>query len=254
MNRLLAISTVILVAMGADSQSLHSTNSVPISSSILNSKELKVLEKSSLDVWGLSQEEWDRHQELLLGIRGRLSTSTISPVEVLGIHARTEAERMRYARMWAHMMLEDANRVLLFQRAYDQAMQEISEDLRLIDEQRLPAREDHTEVLKADDRVLMFVSVNCKKCEVIFDRVVQLLPEIEGLDVYFVDSDPNLESKIRTWAQNLSISPRYVQDGTITLNIDRGTLEQLAPRVTTVPFLMLMRKNKAEQFPADWLP
>ena len=71
--------------------------------------------------WGLSQTEWRRYQSLMQGIRGSVSPDTISPLEVLGIHARDEAEQRRYAELWAQAMWEDAERILAFQRAYVEA-------------------------------------------------------------------------------------------------------------------------------------
>ncbi|MCP4289065.1 MAG: TIGR03759 family integrating conjugative element protein, partial [Gammaproteobacteria bacterium] len=71
--------------------------------------------KTDLDrarVWDLSEAEWRRYQQLMQGIRGSISPSTISPIEVLGIHARDEAERQQYAEAWARAMREDVDRIL----------------------------------------------------------------------------------------------------------------------------------------------
>ena len=62
-------------------------------------------------VWYLSETEWQRYQQLMQGIRGSISPSTISPIEVLGIHARDEAERQQYAEAWARAMREDMDRL-----------------------------------------------------------------------------------------------------------------------------------------------
>ena len=72
-------------------------------------------------VWGLSETEWHRYRHLMQGIRGSVSPSTISPLEVLGIHARDDEERQRYAEAWVRAMREDVDRILAFQRAYDAA-------------------------------------------------------------------------------------------------------------------------------------
>ena len=72
-------------------------------------------------LWDLSETEWRRYKQLMQGVRGSISPSTISPIEVLGIHARDEAERQRYAEAWARVMYEDAGRILAFQHAYDAA-------------------------------------------------------------------------------------------------------------------------------------
>ena len=45
--------------------------------------------------WGLSAVEWQRYQWLMQGMRGSVSPATISPIEVLGIHARDREERRR---------------------------------------------------------------------------------------------------------------------------------------------------------------
>ena len=71
--------------------------------------------------WGLDLTEWQRYKFLMQGIRGSVSPATLSPIEVLGIHARNSDERRRYAEQWAVMMRDDAERILAFQRAYDDA-------------------------------------------------------------------------------------------------------------------------------------
>ncbi|MCG7882525.1 MAG: TIGR03759 family integrating conjugative element protein, partial [Candidatus Thiodiazotropha endolucinida] len=82
---------------------------------------LSATDLANAHLWGLSETEWHRYKELMQGIRGSISPATISPIEVLGIHARDDAERQRYAEVWAHAMYEDAGRILAFQRAYDAA-------------------------------------------------------------------------------------------------------------------------------------
>ena len=85
------------------------------------------------DEWGLDVSEWQRYQSLLQGIRGSVSPATLSPLEVLGIHARSADERHRYAEQWAVMMRDDAERILAFQRAYDDAQRRLFPNGLLID-------------------------------------------------------------------------------------------------------------------------
>lgn len=75
--------------------------------------------------WGLSQEEVARAQLLLKGLRGAFSVPNLSPIEALGIHARTPAERRRYAELFARMHHEDVERVLAWQQAYDEAVRRL---------------------------------------------------------------------------------------------------------------------------------
>ena len=68
----------------------------------------------------------------------------ISPLEVLDIHARDEAESRRYAELWAQAMGEDAERILAFQRAYVEAGRKLYPGVPLIDPNRLPEKADQT--------------------------------------------------------------------------------------------------------------
>ena len=90
------------------------------------------------------------------GIRGSISPSTISPIEVLGIHARDEAERQRYAEAWARIMYEDAGRILAFQQAYDAAVKRLYPNQPLIDVSRLPGKSAETTEFQSTDRLLFF--------------------------------------------------------------------------------------------------
>ncbi|MCB1918330.1 MAG: hypothetical protein KDG52_21780, partial [Rhodocyclaceae bacterium] len=81
-------------------------------------------------LWGLELAEIQRARQLMAGPRGAFSVANISPVEVLGIHARTPAERDRYAELFARMTYEDLQRVLAFQQAYDTALRRLNVDLR----------------------------------------------------------------------------------------------------------------------------
>lgn len=76
-------------------------------------------------MWGLDLDEIKRAEQLMAGPRGAFSVANISPIEVLGIHARTEAERQKYAELMARATYEDVQRVLAFQAAYDAAMRRL---------------------------------------------------------------------------------------------------------------------------------
>ncbi|MDZ7753293.1 MAG: hypothetical protein U5S82_16990 [Gammaproteobacteria bacterium] len=75
------------------------------SATLLERTPLTKNERARAGIWGLSLDEWQRYRTLMEGIRGSISPGTISPIEVLGIHARDEAERRRYAEQWAVMMV-----------------------------------------------------------------------------------------------------------------------------------------------------
>jgi hypothetical protein len=67
-------------------------------------------------LWGLTLPEVQRARMLMQGPRGAFSSVQLSPIEALGIHARTDAERDRYARLFARATYEDTQRVLAWSR------------------------------------------------------------------------------------------------------------------------------------------
>lgn len=93
---------------------------------------------SSTDVleagyWGITVEELHRARILMRGPRGAFSDPRISPVEVLGVHARSDAERTRYGELFARLLHDDAERVLAWQRAGTEAMRRIYPNDKVVD-------------------------------------------------------------------------------------------------------------------------
>lgn len=73
-------------------------------------------------IWGLSDEEMMRAKVLLEGPRKSFSVANLSPVEALGIHARSDAERRKYAEAFARALHADVERSLAWNQAFTEAM------------------------------------------------------------------------------------------------------------------------------------
>lgn len=206
----------------------------------LQSSQLSDSERAQSRQWDLSDAEWDRFRMLMQGIRGRLSPD-ISPIEALGIHASTDDERERYAEKWAKALREDTERVLAFQRAYDEAWTRLYGNEPLIDLSRLPQARSAT-LLQPGDRVLFFAASSCAVCGPALNILlakVKSTPKL-GLDVYLVDSS-NDDAKVRSWATNHGIPPELVRSRTVTLNHDNVALKRMAGFTGTVPHVVRRR-------------
>ena len=190
------------------------------------------------DLLNLSPEEWEEHQHLVQNLRQYLSDESISPLEVLGIHAPTTQKRSEYAKRWAQIVYEDTQRVLMFQHAFDQAMEELIGNQPLIDVQKLPSKSDSQAILKTD-RILLFVEIDCFLCSDAIGSILERLDIAAGLDIYFVNQAD--EADIGLWANQHGINPLDVEQGRVTLNMDLGTLERVYPRAGQVPVLLRLR-------------
>jgi integrating conjugative element protein (TIGR03759 family) len=241
--RLIALGFAFTLAVPVYAASLSST---PITetgkgSSSTERSVLSDLERARAQTWNLSESEWQRYRQLMQGIRGSISPGTISPIEVLGIHARDVAERQRYAERWAQTMHEDAERILAFQHAYDAAIRRLYPGEPLIDPGRLPEPSEKTGSLEPGDRVLFFTRAECPVCDALFGRLIQKIDAIAGIDIYLSAEHGGNDEAVRDWAKSHAIQPDWVRSRRVTLNHDAGALEQLTHGEGEFPSLMRRR-------------
>ena len=196
--------------------------------------------------WQLGATELQRAQMLHREFRQYVSDRRISPLEVLGIHARTDAERRRYARQWAKLMVEDAERTLAFQLAYDQAMVDIVHARPLIDVSKLPPRAPPIDEIMASDRLALFTKSGCAVCDEVLKRVMNAANVVAGIDIYVLALPETQDAALQRWASQRRIPPLAVRSKRITLNFDKGLLEQLNPRITQLPVVMRRRGDRFE--------
>ena len=209
--------------------------------------------------WGITTDEYRRYQKALLGPRGRLSVANISPIEVLGIEATTTAERDRYAEIWVEMIRADTAKALAFTRAVQDAWERLHPDEPLVDRRIInlerakgdsrwgPIPLGDKDEASADDHLLLFTKTACDSCNV---DVRHLVKQVEGgvyaaLDIYVLDIAEGDVEGVQDWAGRLAIPPHLVQDGTLTLNFDRGALQTLTNSLQFTPSSMpvIMRKR-----------
>lgn len=177
--------------------------------------------------WGITSTEYSRYQELMKGIRGSISPSTISPIEVLGIHARNASERDKYARLWADAMEKDAERVLAFSNAYDNAWKGKGSPT-LIDLSKFTLSDagdsfkSNTGSLNGVDNNLLFITKisGCEPCDSRLESLLTTLTvdTLSTLDIYFIDTQGNATGVVRKWAQSKNIDTTLLKNKRITLN------------------------------------
>lgn len=199
-------------------------------------------EMAAAKAWGLDAGEWQRYRTLMQGLRASISPVTISPIEVLGIHARNPAERRRYAERWARAMHEDVERILAFERAYQAAYRRLYPNAVLIDRKRLAALEPPAP-LQAGDRVLFFTRTDCPPCDALLSRVLKHQRRVAGIDIYIAGLESGDDAGVRAWARARGIDPGEVHARRITLNHVGARLEELTDGQGTIPYLLREREG-----------
>lgn len=204
-------------------------------------ERLSPTERTQARAWDLSATQWRRYKELMQGVRGSISPATISPIEVLGIHARNDQERRRYAERWAHLMREDVGRILAFQHAYDEAGKRLYPNEPVIDPERLPGGSAKSELLQPGDRVLFFIRAECAVCDQLLRKLLRRIDQIAGIDIYLIDMASDDDEAVRNWAARHQITPEWVRNRRVTLNHDAGALEKLTNSQGAPPYLIRRR-------------
>jgi integrating conjugative element protein (TIGR03759 family) len=173
-------------------------------------------EQQALD-WGLRTEEWARYRQLMQGPLG-IHSPNLDPLTALGIEARNEEERTRYAELQVRAEAYRVDRLLAYQRAYDAAWQRLLPGLPRVSLSGMstPGRPHSGDI--ESDRLAVFVKADCAPCE---QRVRQLQASGVAFDLYLVGSGGD-DKRIRQWATRAGIDPAKVRARTITLNHDTG--------------------------------
>jgi integrating conjugative element protein (TIGR03759 family) len=207
--------------------------------------DASVEERFEREQWNLNEAEWARYRSLMHGMRASVSPPTLSPIEVLGIHAQNDRERKDYAKRWAEMMRQDTQRILAFQAAYDAAWREIEPSGKIFDPadilKNLPAKAP--EWVKAGDRVLLFVRLpSCAKCEDYARAAKEAAAKGAHVDIYVAGAR---DEEIRAWATQRSFDMNAVKSGRITLNHEKGELAKILGIAPVLPKLIRIRDHVA---------
>lgn len=171
--------------------------------------------------WGLRVDEWQRFRELMQGPLGTHSPN-LDPLTALGIEARSDEERRRYAELQVEVEARRVEKLLAYQRAYDDAWRRLHAGMpRVVLPDAGPA---HSPVAaSAGDRLAVFVKDACNACD---QTVRRLQASGTEFDLYVVGS-LNDDEHIRSWARRTGIDPAKVSSRAITLNHDGGRWQSL---------------------------
>ncbi|AZC90181.1 TIGR03759 family integrating conjugative element protein [Pseudomonas carnis] len=179
-----------------------------------DSREARSDEQQAED-WGLLAEDWARYRQLQQGPLGVYSPN-LDPLTALGIEARNDEERRRFAELQVRAESARVTKELAYQRAYDQAWKRLYPTLQMV---TLTAAANSSPVrLQGNGRLALFIEDNCIACNL---QVKKLQAAGREFDLYMVGSD-NDDARLRQWAQRVALDPRSVRERRVTLNHDAG--------------------------------
>ncbi|HCF6900236.1 TPA: TIGR03759 family integrating conjugative element protein [Pseudomonas aeruginosa] len=164
--------------------------------------------------WGLQPQEWTRYRDLMDGPLGIYSPN-LDPLSALGIEARTDEERRRYAELQVEAEARRVEKLLAYQRAYDEAWLRLNPGMQRVN---LPDDKQVAGATRGSGRTAVFVKDGCTACGQLVQRLQSSGTEF---DLYMVGSRQD-DTRIRDWAKRANVDPARVRSGGITLNHDGG--------------------------------
>ncbi|REC93352.1 TIGR03759 family integrating conjugative element protein [Kushneria indalinina] len=214
MNRTpgLGIMVTLLLAAPAWGQESQTTR--------VDQTQVEQSSQRAAEAWGLNRQEYDRYESIMEGPRGKWSPN-LDPLTALGLEARSDAERQKYAEKLVETERARVEGELAFQRAYDAAWKRLYPNDMPVESFSTKGGEDATQSVfgsnpaASDQRLTVVVATEgCDQCVA---RVKQLMNNGASMDIFVMDAEGN-DDLIRRWATKVGIPPSKVRDRVITLN------------------------------------
>jgi integrating conjugative element protein (TIGR03759 family) len=216
------------------------------------SKLNKDQKKQIADMWEIDAVEYDRYLFLMQNTPSGKWYKQLNPPEVLGINAKDDKERMKYAKIVAKNAHERVKRELDFQKFYDKAQKILYPTLKPI---AMPgAEKDKSDYLSGitlsnaklipNDILLFFTNIDNPLNKKITTKILKKIQQNSDSSLAIYISGKVSDDAIRHWAARNAIPPAFVKNGRISLNHENGKLKKLYKNSSDLPFILLDRKGE----------
>jgi len=192
-----------------------------------------------------------RHLDRSFGVEN------LSAVELLGKYAKTDAERLKYARKHVTAMADNVGRA----QAWGMAVYEATQEINLVEEilstnpmieaglnrmRMAVPRSDYSDfdkppIVKTEPGRTLMMSLKCgDECDQEFAEQFVLVMEnkVDHLDVVFVGSSNSDTDAIFAWAKSMAISKKVLEAGNVNLHIDDVEWKEMRNGQDSVPRLI----------------
>ena len=122
------------------------------------------VEETAARAWNLDDTDWARYETLMAGRRGRW-TPDADPLLVLGAHARTPAERRRFAEAYVAAEMERVEGELAFERAVGEAWARLHGDEAMFASASAPSPDQGAAL-----RYAVALDADCVPCRTLAER------------------------------------------------------------------------------------
>jgi integrating conjugative element protein (TIGR03759 family) len=205
-------------------------------------------DKHHARVWGLTELEEKRYL-LLMDNKSPVYYEglRLTPIDILGINARNDAERDHFAEISANLEAAHVSKNIAWNNAFFKAYQKKVGNLKVIEnfDPRPYAPSSYKPIILKDGDILNFF---VKKTDPVTTIIQPLVSAIQSshntsINLFIVDADSTSAQK---WALNHSIPVELVNSGRITINIGDMAFQSLNIKEKSTPILLLSKNGKSK--------
>jgi len=242
-------NTVSLVPPVLEKIGLNSYQDDLTSEQDIESLKLTVEQLHEARVWELSENE-EKRFVLLMQNKSKTYYEglRLTPVDILGLNARNQAERMRFARLAARLEAQKIAQNIAWNTAFHKASEKETEGVPVVgefDKKPFSPRAYKPIFIKNGDTLDFFLTVDSPVKTIIAELVkaISINPGT-ALNIYLVGAEVG---DIQQWANQHSIPQVLVQSTQVTLNQGGKQFESLAIKTDELPVLVLVRNGAASR-------
>ena len=200
--------------------------------------------------WGFSSDEWKQYESIMLGPSG-IWYKNLNPTEVLGINAKSQSEREKYAELVVQQRHDRLERELAFERATQAAWKKLYPALKPVKDFDLtpfsPLKQQALTV-NSGDRLIVFAGINDVSNFAVMPELLAIINTHQKvkLDIFVVGKNVN-DITIRTWAKLNQVPMDKVSNGSISLNYGNTKYKQLSLSKKNLPIVLLNQNGKTSK-------
>lgn len=217
---------------------------------VIEEKDIKLTEDQTHQarVWGLNEDEEKRYIQLLQSRSGiYYKNLRLTPVDILGLNARTDSEREHFAEIAAHHEAQKVAQNIAWNNAFYQAYNQLFQNIPVVgnfDPSPYSPYAHQPIPLKSGDSLYFFIKENDPVRTVLLQLIdaITTTPDTK-LHLLFIEMD---EEAIQLWANRNQIPQSLVVSHQIILAPGLHQFEALKLDGKQTPLLLLAHGNDSQ--------
>lgn len=199
--------------------------------------------------WGLTKDEYKQYLKEMNKPTTKRWWQHLDPPQVLGMNAKSQAERMQYARIDAKLDHERASKEIAFQHAYSKAYAQLYPQAKLIAINT--GQHGARQAVRPGDRFYVLTKLDDPEGAMLVSQVLQLMRSQSNvsLNIFFVGQA--FVTQINQWGRRNNIPASMPHHNQVTLNHNQHNGNNMLKHLmkttqVTLPVVVRVRDGQSQ--------